>query len=132
MPARYVIHKDQGLVVNYGWGHLTFADFRAQQDTLIKDLDFDPSFNRLVDVTEATALDLTVEEAKTIARRSIYHPASRRAVVAKDPDVFGMARLMDVYHATATRREQVRVFYDRDEALKWLGLQSLPPERHDT
>ena len=127
MPARYVIHRAQRLVLNYGWGHLTFADFRAQQEALNKDPDFDPSFNQPVDVTETTALDLTIEEAKTIARRGIYLPSSRRAVIARDPDVFAMARMMDVYHAMATHREQVRVFYKRHEALKWLGLDSLPP-----
>jgi len=128
MPARYVIHKNLRLVVNYGWGHLTFADFRAQQQSLVKDPDFDPSFNQLVDVSETTSLDITVEEAKTIARRSIYLPTSRRAVIAKDPNVFAMGRLMDVYHAMATRREAVAVFYDRESALKWLGLENLPPD----
>ena len=129
MPARYVIHKDLRLVINYGWGYLTFADFRGQQESLVKDPDFDPSFNQLVDVTETTSLDLSIEEAKTIARRSIYLPTSRRAVVAKNPDVFAMGRLMDVYHAMATKRKDVRVFYDRESALKWLGLETLPPER---
>jgi hypothetical protein len=128
MPARYVIHKDQRLVINYGWGRLTFADFRAQQEALLKDPDFDPSFNQLVDVTETTALDLTIEQAKTIARRPIYLSSSRRAVIAKSPDVFAMGRLMDVYHAMATSREHVAVFYDREAALQWLGLKSFPPD----
>jgi hypothetical protein len=96
MPARYVIHKSQRLIVNYGWGHLTFADFRGQQEALTKDPNFDPSFNQLVDVSQTTSLDLTVEEAKTIARRGIFLPTSRRAVVATDPAVFAMGRLMDV------------------------------------
>ena len=128
MPARYVISREHRLVINYGWGRLAFADFRSQQEALVKDPDFDPSFNQLVDVSQTSALDLSIEEAKTIARRGIFLPTSRRAVVATDPAVFAMGRLMDVYHAMATRREQVRVFYDRESALKWLGLESFPPE----
>jgi len=128
MPARYVIYKAQRLVVNYGWGHLTFADFRSQQETLVEDPDFDPAFDQLVDVTQTTSLDLSVEEAKTVARRGIFLPTSRRAVVATDPDVFAMGRMMDVYHSMATHRERVRVFYDRESALKWLGLDALPEE----
>jgi len=128
MPARYVIHKDHRLIINYGWGHLTFSDFRGQQEAMIKDPDFDPSFDQLVDVTQASTLELSVEEAKTIARRGIFLPTSRRAVVATNPDVFAMGRLMDVYHAMATNRTQVRVFYDRKEALKWLGREGLPAE----
>ncbi len=127
MPARYVILKELRLVINYGWGHLTFADFRGQQESLVKDPEFDPSFNQLVDVSETTSFDLSIEEAKTIARRGIFLPSSRRAVVATDPAVFAMGRLMDVYHSMATQRNHVSVFYDREAALKWLGLDSLPP-----
>jgi hypothetical protein len=35
--------------------------------------------------------------------------------------------MMDVYHAMASGREQVRVFYDRKSALEWLGVKQLPP-----
>jgi hypothetical protein len=41
--------------------------------------------------------------------------------VATKPEVFGMGRLMEAYHGMAHRQEEVHVFYDRDEALKWLG-----------
>ncbi|HEV2400205.1 MAG TPA: hypothetical protein VGS27_24920 [Candidatus Sulfotelmatobacter sp.] len=77
-----------------------------------------------------TSLDLSIEEAKTIARRGMFHPSSRRAVIASNPDVFGMGRMMDVHHAMATGRQNLRVFYDRPSALQWLGLEhaSLPAE----
>ena len=130
MPARYVIYKNQRLVINYGWGHLTFADFRGQQEAMIKDPDFDPAFDQLVDVSQTTVLDLSIEEAKSIATRGIFSPSSRRAVIATNPDVVAMGRLMDVYHAMVTNRTQVRVFYDRQSALRWLGLESLPEEPH--
>jgi hypothetical protein len=123
VPCRYSIDKERRLVICTGWGRLTFADMRAQQDELTGSPDFDPTFHQLVDVTGVTVLDLSVEEAKAIAKRGIYSPTSRRAVVAASPAVFGMARLMDVYHSLATGREQVRVFYDGDAALQWLGLE---------
>jgi hypothetical protein len=128
MPARYLIHKNLRLIVNYGWGHLTFDDFRSQREAMIKDPDFDPSFDQLVDVTEVTTLDLSIEEAKSFARRGIFMPSSRRAVIARDPGMFAMGRLMDVHHAMTTGREQVRVFYDRESALAWLGLKAIPPD----
>jgi|SRR5579872_3845920 len=127
MPARYIIFKERRLVVSLGWGHLSFADFRSQQDALTEDPDFDPAFDQLVDVSEATSLGLSIEEAKTIATRGIFQPTSRRAVIATNPEIFGMGRMMDVYHAMATGRDKVRVFYDRESALRWLGLESLPP-----
>lgn len=60
----------------------------------------------------------------------MFHPSSRRAVIATNPDVFGMGRMMDVYHSMATGRQNLRVFYDRASALQWLGVEnaSLPPE----
>lgn len=127
MPARYVILKERRLVISLGWGHLTFSDFRSQQDAFAQDPDFDPTFDQLVDVSQATSLDLSIEEAKIIAARGIFRPTSRRAVIATNPDIFGMGRMMDVYHAMATGRDQVRAFYDRKSALQWLGLESLPP-----
>lgn len=130
MPARYVILKDRRLVISLGWGRLTFADFRSQQDAFTEDPDFDPTFDQLVDVSKVTSLELSIEEAKTIASRAIFHNTSKRAVIATDPNVFGMGRMMDVYHAMATGRNKVSVFYDRQSALRWLGMEnaSLPIE----
>jgi hypothetical protein len=126
MPARYVILFDRRLVVSIGWGRLTFADFRSQQDEFKNDPAFDPTFDQLVDVSQVEHLELTTEQAKIIAARGIFQANSRRAVIAKDPTIFGTARMMDAYHSVATGRNHVRVFYDRDAALKWLGLDSLP------
>ena len=126
MPARYVILMDRRLVVSMGWGRLTFSDFRCQQDAFKNDPTFDPTFDQLVDVTQVEHLELTTEQAKIIAARGIFHASSRRAVVARKPSIFGTARMMDAYHSVATGRNHVRVFYDRDAALQWLGLDSLP------
>lgn len=123
MPARYIIDKARRLVISLGWDPLTFSDFREQQESFIRDPDFDPAFNQLVDVTRVTSLSLSTEEAKLISGRSIFLPTSRRAVVASTPAVFGMGRMMDAYHTIATGRENVAVFYDREEAMRWLGLE---------
>jgi hypothetical protein len=128
VPCSYLIDKDRRVVICTGWGRLTFAEMRAQQDELTSNPEFDPGFDQLVDVTGVTVLALSVEEAKTVAKRGIYLPTSRRAVVVASQALFGMARLMDAHHSLATGREQVSVFYDTNTALKWLGLQSLPIE----
>jgi len=126
MPARYFISKEHRLLVSIGWGRLTFPDFKSQQESYLTDPDFDPSFDQLVDVSQVTSLDISIEEAKTIARRAIFLPTSRRAVVATDPLVFGVGRMMDTYHSLATGREQVGVFRDRESAMRWLGRSVLP------
>lgn len=123
MPCRYFIDKKRRLVINFGWDRLTFAEMQSQQSELLHDPNFDPTFNQLVDVSGVTILDMSVQEAKRIAVRGIYSPTSRRAVIATNPVVFGMGRMMDVHHSTETGRENVAVFSDRKSALEWLGLE---------
>lgn len=81
----------------------------------------------MIDATAVTPLEPSIEEAKILASGSaFFSPSSRRAWVATSPFVFGMARLIDAYHEMAGGREQLCAFYDRDEALKWLGLDEDP------
>lgn len=126
MPCRYTIHKKQRLVITKVWDCVTFPEIRAHQEQFVSDPDFDPAFDLLIDATGITALDITTDEAKTIARQGLFSSTSRRAFLASSPAIFGMGRLLGAYHAMATKRDQVRVFYDRALALKWLGLEIEP------
>jgi hypothetical protein len=77
----------------------------------------------LLDGTGITVLHITTEEAKLLARNSPpFSPSSRRAWVAPSPFLFGMGRLIATYREIAGGEEQFRVFYNRSEALKWMGL----------
>jgi hypothetical protein len=119
VSVRYVIDKKHGLVLTIGEGSVTFSEIRNHQDRLLRDPDFDASFNQLIDVTAATRFDMSADEAREIACRQIVSPASRRAFVASESHIYGFGRLMEIHHES---RAQVQVFYDRDEALKWLGI----------
>jgi len=126
MPCSYAIYKKQRLVITKVWDRVTFPEIRAHQEQFVSDPDFDPAFDLLIDASGATELDLTTDEARTVASQGLFSPTSRRAFLASSPAIFGMGRLIGAYHAMATKREQVCVFYDRDSALKWLGLGSDP------
>jgi hypothetical protein len=126
MPCSFVIDKERRLESSTAWDHLTFAETKNHQNQLFSDPDFDPEFDQLIDAAAVTKWDISVEEAKMMARRSFFSPTSRRAFVATAPDVFGMERLMQAYHDMGKTQEQVSVFYNRNEALKWLGLDALP------
>jgi len=119
MPVRYVIHKELRLVVSVGEGTLTIDELKAQQNRLLNDPDFDPTFDHFNDYTAVTGADMSVDELRAYASRQVFSPTSRRAVVARQPAVFGLSRVFEVWHE---ERSQVGVFYDRNEALKWLGL----------
>jgi hypothetical protein len=46
-------------------------------------------------------------------------PESRRAFVATEPHIFGLGRMMEIYHE-GPGYPDVGVFHSMDEALKWL------------
>jgi len=74
-----------------------------------------------------TALDITAEEAQTLGRNSPHFAStSRRAWVSASPFLFGMGRMIEIYREIAGGTEQFRVFNDREQALKWLGVDALP------
>ncbi len=127
MPCRYVIHGQSRLVVSTGWERVTFAELKAHQDQLGGDPDFDPTFNQLVDGTAVTGLEVSMEQVRSLAARKLFSPTSRRAFVAPDPAIFGVGRMWTAYHEMATGLENVKMFYDLAAALKWLGLEDLPP-----
>jgi hypothetical protein len=101
-------------------GCVTFEDIKGHQDRLLADPDFDASFDHLIDATSATKLDISADEAKMIAHRRIVSPESRRALVAGKPHIFGLGRMMEIYHEDLEHAE-VEVFYSMDEALRWLA-----------
>ena len=94
-----------------------FDDIRGHQDRLLADRDFDVSFDQLIDTTAVTKFDISASEARILAERRIVSPESRRAFVATEPHIFGLGRMMEVYHE---HLGNVQVFYSMDEALKWL------------
>ena len=126
VPCRYVLDKERRLVISTGWDRLTFAEAKAHDDQLLSDPDFSPEFNQLIDATAVTAMDMSIDEAKMLARRSIVSPTSRRAFVATNPAIFGMGRLVATHDEIVREQEEAGVFYDRDAALKWLGLKTFP------
>jgi len=126
MPCRYVIDTEHGLVISTAWDRVTFDEVDAHQNRLAKDPDFDPQFKQLVDATKVTDLEVSIEEAKKIFGRKTFSSASCCAFLGKGLTILGMGRLIEAQAALFEGRESVRVFSDRQKALKWLGMENLP------
>jgi hypothetical protein len=124
MPCRYAIDVEHKLVVSRAWDRVTFAEVDAHQDKLASDPDFNPEFKQLVDATEVTNLDISIDEAKAVFARKTFSPSSRCAFLGRGLSVLGMGRLIEAQAALMGGRETVRVFSDRDKALKWLGIEN--------
>jgi hypothetical protein len=65
----------------------------------LNDPSFDPELNELVDLRSVTEFALSSDEIRTFARRRIYSPESRRALVASSPHIFGLGRMWEAYTA---------------------------------
>jgi len=126
MPCRYAIDTQNGLVISTAWDRVTFAEIDAHQDRLARDPDFDPEFKQLVDATQVTHLDISIDEAKTIFGRKTFSSASRCAFLGRGLITLGMGRLIEAQAALLGGRETVRVFSNRQKALKWLGTENVP------
>ena len=124
MPVQYVIDKRHGLVITSAWDLVAFSEYRAHQEQLMADPDFDSTFNHLLDSTMVTAINLSISEIKTITSRSVFSSTSKRAIIAPNPAYFGVARMAEAYHSMTKSPSQVRVFHDLSSALKWLDLES--------
>lgn len=123
MACSYLIDKERRLVITTAAGRLTFAEARTHQEQLKNDPDFDPEFDQLLDATAVTTLDISTEEAKIVAHASLFFSvSSRRAWIATTPHIYGMARFIQTHREMAGAKDNFNVFYDRDAALKWLGL----------
>jgi hypothetical protein len=97
-----------------------FDDIMDHQDRLLADPDFDASFDQLIDTTATVKFDISADEAKILASRRILSSGSRRAFVATKPHIFGLGRMMGIYHEDLGYAD-VEVFYSMGEALKWAG-----------
>jgi len=120
MPIRYTIDKSRRLVVSTISGILTFAEARAHQDSLTQDPEFDRSFDQIIESLQAEGIELTSEEVRAIASRSVFSPTSKRALVAVSPTFFGVARMMQSYHELVHTGTRIEVFRTMADAYRWL------------
>jgi hypothetical protein len=123
MPADYLIDAERQLVYSRGWGDLTDADLLDHQRRLALDPRFHPDLSQLLDFLGVTSSKgVTANAVKEGARRHLFGPHSRRALVASDPSTFGMARMFETYREISGSEEQIKVFRSLEDAWAWLGI----------
>jgi hypothetical protein len=117
MKIRYSIDKQRRLILTTAEGSVMFDDVKAHQDRLLADPEFDVSFDQLIDTTSATEFDISADEARVLAERPIVSRESRRAFVANKAHIFGLGRMMEIFHEPLGCAQ---VFYSMEEALQWI------------
>ena len=107
MPEFYKIDKERRLVLTTGSGVLTLAEAVSHMDKLSKDPDFDPSFSQIVDFTQVTRIELSSDEIRRLAQRTIFSATSRRAFIAPDEVAFGIGACFRFCAAWKARKAYV-------------------------
>ena len=126
MPIFYRIDKARRLVLSTSSGAFTLADALSHQEKLSADPDFDPSFSQIADLTNSTQFDISPDEIRQLARRNIFSPQSRRALIVSNDLAFGLARMFEILRENLGE-SGIRVFRSLDEALNW-ALTPIKPE----
>jgi hypothetical protein len=121
MPFNSVIDTERRLIVSTGTDVVTGDEGLACCRQLKNRPDFNPAFNQLLDLTSATRFDATQDQLRRIANESLLSPGSRRAVVATNPTIFGLARMFQSYRSLSQVSENVMVFNRLDQAVAWLN-----------
>lgn len=122
MPANYVIDKHHRLVITRACGVLTFQDCVRHQDRLLKDPDFDPTYNQLLDFFEVTSIQLDELAIRFLMIRHVFSGQSRRAVTGSGMQFEEFAKQAIELRKEYLGAENARMFSDREEALRWLSF----------
>ena len=123
MPVTSQIDTSLGVVFSTLQGVVTQEDILAQIERFNTDPAFQPSFDHLVDTRSTTRFDVSGEGIRLVATHTAFNEKSRRAIVAVKDDIFGMARMYQLFREWSEKPDQVRIFRDMEEARRWLGFQ---------
>ncbi len=118
MPATFEIDHDHRLVRSRAWGVLVDDDLAHTQSGLRDDPAFEPDYRQLFDFTEVTDVRVTRDGLLSLAARSPFDPASRRAMVVSSDLSFGMVRMYQML--SGRDPDFFRPFRTVDAAIRWL------------
>ncbi|MCU1285982.1 MAG: hypothetical protein JWO13_2332 [Acidobacteriales bacterium] len=121
MPCNYIIDGERKLVITSGSGVLTAAEALEHQQRLAADPAFHNDFSQLLDFTALTDLDISADWIRHLAERSLYSSRSRRAFLVNSALAVGMSNMYASYREFAGGEEEMKIFRDRNEALRWLA-----------
>lgn len=124
MAASYKIFKDIELIILTVSGPANLKEVFDMLKRLQSDADFSISYNALWDATGRT-VPFTSEEIRELVHHvGIYKGDKRpkRAFLVSKDVIYGMLRVYESFRSSISHAD-IEIFKDRNEALKWLGLQ---------
>ena len=125
MPADFFVNPQLGVVFSKATGVFGYAEALDHMTRLLRDPDFRPGFNQLLDAREITKVELSSDEVRDLAARTVFSAHSRRAFVTKSNHDFAISRMFGTYREIRGE-DGIRSYHTMPEALAWLGLAADP------
>jgi hypothetical protein len=125
MPADFFIDPQMGMVFSKAMGVFGRVEALDHMNRLLHHPDFRPEFNQLLDFRGITKLELTSEEVRGLANRTIFSAHSKRAFVMASDLQFGLGRMFKTYREIGGE-QGIMIFRVMAEALSWLSLSAEP------
>ena len=120
LPATYELDNQRRLITSRLWGAVTDREVFEHNEQLRNDPQFDPTYQQLVDLIGVTEVVVSTGMIGETSLDQFFKPGTRRAMIAVEDAVYGMARMF------ALRAESVgqtiQVFRDPQQARDWLGI----------
>jgi hypothetical protein len=127
VPWSYDIDTDKDVAFTTGTGVLTDQEVFDGVMSLYDDPRFHPDLRGLFDYRGVGTLKVSSETMAKLAAKRRYSDQTRTAFLVNGPLGFGLGR---VYQSWVDLG-QVKITYDRAEAVAWLN-EGVPPEKHIT
>jgi len=130
MTCSYRIDKKHNLVIGIGKGIITKQVMIEYLQAIMKDREFDPSYDFIEETKDVTELRLNSIELQELAQVLIFNQESRRARVAANDLSFAVSRMYEAYREQ-NQTDNFCVFRNKEDALRWINegrvLRNLPP-----
>ena len=125
MPADIELDYENRLVRSRAWGVLTANDLLGHVEQMRQMFDagtLDAGWTQLADFREVNGVEVSTDSIKQFVRLNPWPAQARRALVAPQDLVFGLARMYEL--SSGQKGENVSIFRSLDEALAWLRKES--------
>src|SRR5437899_498422 len=109
-------------VISVCSGVVTLDEVKSSCAEIQAHQEFRPDFRQLIDLSQASKLDLHYEDLNILAEfHDPFSEKGRRAVVALNSVSFGISRMYQMI----LNSPEFQVFRSHREALNWLGLEGV-------
>lgn len=103
----------------HGSGVLTDDDLARAHDQVESNPAADPTFGRLCDLSDVSAVNVSNESLDAWAADPISNPPVPHAIICSTPPI--MKRVLDYIALSRKQFRQISIFPDSEKAFEWLG-----------